>query len=237
MSFANLSVEHETAVDRVLGELRRALFDGELDPGTALREVPLAESLGVSRSTVREALGQLVAEGLAVRVPNKGTAVRRTDAGAIKDVSRARAVLEAAGMRSWSAAEETRREDVRSALAAYAGLAAGDPGNAALNEAHLAIHRSFVGLTGSERLVATADALNAEIRLALASVDRSRRNVGDQVHSHEDLVAMLERGDLAGAEVELGHHLVDAEESMLAGLELVPPVQPTPDPASGTGDR
>ena len=98
MTFGTLSVEHETTVDRVLTEVRRALFDGELQPGTPLREVALAESLGVSRSTVREALGMLVGEGLAVRVPNKGTAVRTADPRAIQDVSRARTVLEVAGV-------------------------------------------------------------------------------------------------------------------------------------------
>ena len=85
-AFAHLHVEPVSTVDRVADELRRALFDGELDPGTPLREVALAESLGVARSTVREALGVLVAEGLADRVPNKGTAVHDLSAEEIRDV-------------------------------------------------------------------------------------------------------------------------------------------------------
>jgi DNA-binding GntR family transcriptional regulator len=222
MTFGTLHVEHETTVDRVLAELRRALFDGELQPGTPLREIALAESLGVSRSTVREALGMLVAEGLAVRVPNRGTAVRTTDPQAIHDVSRARTVLEVAGVRRWTEATEEQRGEVRSALSTYSELVRGEPSNAELNEAHLAIHRSFVGLTGSERLVAAADALNAEIRLALASVDRSRRNAREQLHSHGDLVKLLESGRTEEAATELGHHLVHAEESMLGALGLEP---------------
>jgi len=58
--FRSLSLEHSSTVDRVAEELRRAVFDGELESGTPLREVALAESLAVSRSTVREALGVLV---------------------------------------------------------------------------------------------------------------------------------------------------------------------------------
>ena len=220
MAFDTLHVGHETTVDRVLAELRRALFDGELQPGTPLREIALAESLGVSRSTVREALGMLVAEGLAVRIPNRGTAVRTTDPNAIRDVSRARTVLEVAGIRSWNAATEEQRAAVGSALSGFAELARGNPTNAELNQAHLAIHRSFVGLTGSERLVAAADSLSAEIRLALASVDRTRRNAREQLHSHSELVGMLAGGDIEGAAVELGQHLVHAEESMLGALGL-----------------
>src|SRR3954463_9964821 len=102
-AFAHLHVEPVSTVDRVADELRRALFDGELEPGTPLREVALAESLGVARSTVREALGVLVADGLADRVPNKGTAVHEPSAEEIRDVCRARAVLETAGVRRWNA--------------------------------------------------------------------------------------------------------------------------------------
>jgi DNA-binding GntR family transcriptional regulator len=67
--------EPASTVDRVADELRRAVFEGELESGTPLREHGLAESLGVGRSTVREALTILVAEGLATRAPNKGVAV------------------------------------------------------------------------------------------------------------------------------------------------------------------
>src|SRR3954454_6655542 len=101
-AFAHLHVDPVSTVDRVADELRRALFEGELDPGTPLREVALAESLGVARSTVREALGMLVAEGLADRVPNKGTAVHELSPEEIRDVCRARAVLETAGVHRWN---------------------------------------------------------------------------------------------------------------------------------------
>ncbi len=220
MAFDTLRVERETTVDRVLGELRRALFDGELEPGTALREIALAESLGVSRSTVREALGLLVAEGLAVRVPNRGTAVRTTDPAAIRDVTAARMVLEVAGVRRWKRATDQQREAVRSAMRTYADVVRGHPSNAELNRAHLALHLSFVGLTGSKRLVAAADALSAEIRLALATVDRSRRNARDQLRAHSLLVKLLEGGDVTGAAKELELNLDHGQDSMLEALGL-----------------
>src|ERR1700712_2816863 len=101
-----------TTVERAAEQLRRSLFEGELQPGTPLREVALSESLGVSRSTVREALGVLVAEGLADRIPNKGTQVRRLDPEQVRDVSIARRVIETAGMRSWGVADEAARDDL-----------------------------------------------------------------------------------------------------------------------------
>lgn len=221
--FANLSLDHVSTVDRVAEEIRRALFDGELGPGTALREVALADSLGVARSTVREALGLLVAEGLADRVAHKGTQVRRLDADAVRDVCRARAVVETAGVRRWSEAGQAARDDVRRALEALAALTAprrpGGFTQGEFTEAHLALHRAVVGLTESPRLVAVADSLYAEVRLALAHVDRARGNAVEQVHSHVDLVGLLAAGRVEEAVAELADHLAGAEASMLEAIE------------------
>jgi DNA-binding GntR family transcriptional regulator len=217
--FASLTLEPVSTVDRVAEELRRSLFDGELEPGTALREVALAAALGVSRSTVREALAMLVAEGLADRVPNKGTQVRRLDPDQVRDVCQARIVIETAGVRRWNEADETLRDDVRRALQAFSDLTLTDYTAAEFTAAHLDIHRALAALTGSERLVAVAESLHAEVRLALAHVDRARGNAVEQVHSHADLLSLLEKSDLDAATDELVHHLGGAEASMLEALK------------------
>lgn len=206
-----------TTLDRVVEELRRALFDGELAAGTALREVALAASLGVSRPTLREALGVLVAEGLADRVAHRGTVVRKLDAEAITDLCRARLVLESAGVRAWPAASAAARAVVLDALEEFAGLPA-DATAAATTAAHLRIHRGIVGLAGSERLLLAADGLYAELRLALATVDRQRRDHDEQVVSHRCLVDLLESGDTNATLAELAAHLENARGSLLSTL-------------------
>jgi DNA-binding GntR family transcriptional regulator len=218
--FETLRLEHSSTVERVVEELRRALFDGEVEAGTPLREVALAEAMGVARSTVREALGVLVAEGLATREPNRGVKVTELDPSAVHDVCTSRAVLEVAGIRRWPDASEEARDACRLALQDFAAVAEADPSPAELTAAHLAIHRSFVGLTESTRLTALAEVLTAEIRLALAKVDRIRRNADDQVHSHASLVDLLESGNVDEAAAELTRHLQDAETSMLTALDL-----------------
>ena len=216
--FGTLSLEPVSTVDRVAEELRRSLFEGELGPGTALREVALAAALGVSRSTVREALGMLVAEGLADRVPNKGTQVSRLDPEQVRDVCQARVVIETAGVRRWNEAEEPLREEVRRALQAFSDLTDTDYSAAEFTAAHLDIHRALSALTGSPRLVAVAESLHAEVRLALAHVDRARGNAVEQVHSHADLLSLLEKSDLDAAADELAEHLAGAETSMLEAI-------------------
>ena len=87
-----------------------------------------------------------------------------------------------------------------------------------LNERHLAFHLSLVALTGSPRMVAMAQSLMSELRLALAQVDRIRRNTHDQAESHAALVDLLEADDVDAATDFLREHLADAEVQMVAAI-------------------
>jgi DNA-binding GntR family transcriptional regulator len=216
--FGTLRLEHASTVDRVADELRRAVFDGELESGTPLREVAIAASLGVSRPTVREALTVLVAEGLATREPNRGVSVASPQAESVRDVCAARLVLEGAGIRHWSDATEEQRALVHSTLGAYIAAIKADVSYQELNGRHLAFHVSLVGLTGSPRLVAMQENLVVELKLALAQVDRIRRNAHDQADSHAALVRLLEREDLDAAYDFLVLHLADAQEEIIEAL-------------------
>ncbi len=89
-----------------------------------------------------------------------------------------------------------------------------------LNQRHLAIHLSLVGLTESPRLVAMAESVVAELRLALAQIDRVRRNARDQAGEHHHLLELLESGDVDAAVAELTHHLAGAEDAIIERLDL-----------------
>jgi DNA-binding GntR family transcriptional regulator len=218
--FATLHLEHSSTVDRAADELRRAIFDGELESGTALREVALAASLGVSRPTVREALTILVAEGIATREPHRGVTVSTPEADSVRDVCAARWVLEGAGVRRWREADESQRARVRETLKDYTSAVRRGGSYQELNERHLAFHVSLVGLTGSARLVAMADNLVVELKLALAQVDRLRRNAHDQADTHTALVQLLEDDDIDAASAFLRQHLADAEVAIIEALGL-----------------
>ncbi|MFJ2758380.1 GntR family transcriptional regulator [Nocardioides sp. NPDC087217] len=213
--------EPASTVDRVADELRRAVFEGELESGTPLREHGLAESLGVGRSTVREALTILVAEGLATRAPNKGVAVATPEAASVRDVCAARWVLEGAGVRNWRSASAEARRAVHESLDAYISAVHSERATyRELNERHLAFHLSLVALTGSPRLVAMQKHLVLELKLSLAQVDRIRRNAHDQAEDHAALVRLLDADRIDGAEQFLEKHLSDAAHAICKALRL-----------------
>ena len=68
--------------------------------------------------------------------------------------------------------------------------------------------------------------LTAELRLALAQVDRVRQNASDQAASHQHLLDLLEAGDVDAAAAELEEHLDGAESAILERLGLEPDPAP-----------
>ena len=65
-------VRHRTLRSNIVQTLREAIQQRRLAPGARLSDSELAAQLGVSHSTVREALHQLTHERLVVSAPHRG---------------------------------------------------------------------------------------------------------------------------------------------------------------------
>jgi DNA-binding GntR family transcriptional regulator len=74
--------------------IQQKIARAELKPGSAVSEVSLAKELGSSRTPIREALGQLVAEGLLEQTPNRGAVVVQLKSQDIIDLYELREALE-----------------------------------------------------------------------------------------------------------------------------------------------
>jgi DNA-binding GntR family transcriptional regulator len=75
-SSANYEVAHTLVADQVYEVLANDIFTGQLPAGTRLRVRDVAEHVGTSVMPVREAIRQLVKNGLAVSHPHRGARVR-----------------------------------------------------------------------------------------------------------------------------------------------------------------
>ena len=80
--------------EQVIAALRQAILDFNLKPGQRLVERELIEQLGVSRTTIREALRELTSEGLVTVVPQKGAVVATPTLDDAIDLYEVRAALE-----------------------------------------------------------------------------------------------------------------------------------------------
>ncbi len=84
----------ESLQERCYGRLKEQILRLDLRPGVHVSALEVAAQLGVSRTPVREALGQLEKEALVARDPAGGYVVRPLSVKEIDDVYRVREYLE-----------------------------------------------------------------------------------------------------------------------------------------------
>jgi DNA-binding GntR family transcriptional regulator len=104
--------------EQVLEGLRNAILGFELKPGQRLVERELVEQIGVSRTTIREVLRELAAEGLVVVIPQKGAVVYAPTQEEAQELYAVRAALEALTIERFIArASEEKLEELKATLA------------------------------------------------------------------------------------------------------------------------
>ena len=100
----DLQVVRQVATLRHLVEdkLRGAIASGRFQPGQRLVERELCELVGVGRTSIREALRQLEAEGLVHSIPNRGPVVSTISVAEARELYAVRALLEGDAGRSFA---------------------------------------------------------------------------------------------------------------------------------------
>ena len=103
-----------TLRQHIAERLRSAILAGDLAPGTPLVEATLATQFNVSRGPLREALRQLVEEGLLVTVPYTGTRVTSVSVEDVREIYSMRIVLERfAFEQAWDKRDAAFRREMR----------------------------------------------------------------------------------------------------------------------------
>ncbi len=90
----------QTLSQQITDKLRGLILHGRFKPGERIEEIPIAISMGVSRTPVRAALATLASEGLIDHLPKRGYLVRVFELDVILAAYEVRAVLEGLGCRN-----------------------------------------------------------------------------------------------------------------------------------------
>ena len=210
-------VRRTPLADQVAELLLRRIRGGEWELGAKLPgEGALAVQLGVGRSTLREAVGQLAGRGVlasrqgagvyvtALDVPeNWDDVLRRVDITAVLEVRTAieveaaslaaqrRTPAQLRAIRTSLADRDRRRDEAEDHVAA-----------------DIEFHRRIVSAAGNPVLIELFDAMTPRVRTAMVDMLRIRRDFGDDAdqQAHAEIVdAIAERRSVAAAQSARRH--------------------------------
>ena len=206
-----MSLDKSTLRERALVSLRTAITSGRYRPGDHLGEVELANGLGISRGTVREALRHLEQEGLVEAGPRGRLRVNSLTAEEIRGLYQVRAALE--GLAATTIIRSPRREEAVAAL--RAALAQFTREGADFNqrvEADLEFHLLLCQLAENPMLVESWRHLEGRIRVAIMSHDAAQLPGIMADDRHATIVDAIEQGDAPAALQVVEDHMATAAE-------------------------
>jgi len=198
--------------ERVLDIVRQAILDFKLRPGQRLIERELIEQLGVSRTTVREVLARLAAEGLVTMIPQKGAIVSVLTVDEAADIYQMRAKLEGLAVRRF--VERADADDVRELRSIVEDLKrAADRGVTPAEGLKTKdnFYRVLLRGANSPRLTEILTSLQGQVRMlramSLSASDRLREATAEI----DEVVTAIEAGDAAAGAAACENHVRNAE--------------------------
>lgn len=198
-------------------EIRGRISNGELKPGDRVPEAKLAESLGISRNTLREAFRSLSQEGLITQVPNRGACVAIPNINTIIDIYRVRRLIECQAV-SEALPRHPALAQMRAAVEAALAHRELDDWQA-IAGANIRFHQAVFELADSPRLNRLYVQLATELRLAFGLIDDPEYLHAPFLERNLEIVELLEAGNTQEAAVQLKEYLFLAERILLAGYE------------------
>lgn len=216
----DMQIERESATLRLQVEekLRKAIASGRFRSGDRLVERELCALLGVGRTSVREALRQLEAEGLIVTIPHRGPAVASLNVEEARQLYEVRAMLE--GFAGRGCARFATPDQIAKLEGAVSALeAAASEGGAALIDAKTNFYDRLLECCGNDVVRQILTGLHNRITLLRRT---SMQQPGRLPQSLKEIRFISERiaaRDPDGAERACIDHIQNAAKVALAILE------------------
>lgn len=206
--------EHKPLRELVYEELRMLIMTGQIKPGTRMMEIELAESMGVSRTPVREAIRQLEKENLVIIEPRKGAYVSDISPQDLEDMLIAREPLE--GLATYLAAQNMKSDDidmVRSVNLDYADALANDD-KEALIELDTRFHSLITHGSGNSYLIEICQKLQEQVLRFRYIYFKSSKRAENVVEEHKMILDALQRHDAEQARAYSVEHIRNLRESI-----------------------
>lgn len=203
----------------VFETLRQAIVQGDMEPGTRLMEVQLAEKLGVSRTPVREAIRQLELEGLVMMVPRKGAYVAGLSTKDCIEVLEIRAALE--GLAAQLAAQKVNHKEIQGLSQAYERFChyVREKDIQGLIDEDVTFHDIIYSASRNERLIQLISGLREQVQRFRVAYISQFDKASDLVEEHRQILQAISQGEGDQARALSEKHIKNLSENMNRALE------------------
>lgn len=217
--------------------IRRRIIELDLPPGGMFTETKLAETLGVSKTPVREALVRLHHDGLVEPVPRAGYAVTAVTLRTTRDLCEFRSIVEPAAAELAAARLSPEPLLERLTVLADTHLASPYPADRHGVERYLRDHFEFqsiiANLCGNARLtgaiIGVLNDLERVLRLSLGELPWS----DERAQERQTIVAAIRARDAATARESMLKRTKDSQSELLQALLMNPSIDNAAISASG----
>jgi DNA-binding GntR family transcriptional regulator len=201
--------------EQVLQLLHQEIVEMRLQPGQRLVERELIERIGVSRTTIREVLRQLSAEGLVTTIPQKGAIVAVPSAKDASEVYEVRALLE--GVLARHFAVNASDEQVAALRAAFTEMArrsseSDDPRE--VLRAKAVLYEVLFDGAENRTVRDILESFQARIAVMRAATLSEPGRAAESTKEIEAIVEAIERRDADAAEQASRHHVEQAAATL-----------------------
>jgi len=200
-------VTRSTLLAQVAERLRSAILGGDIAPGAPLVEADLSMRLDVSRGPLREALRQLIEEGLVVTVPYTGTSVVSLSVDDVREIYSLRSALEIFAFEQiWDRRDEGFAAEIRRRNAALvASIDEGDDRSSISRE--LELHALVYEASNHMLLQRAWNGLRGRLQLYWAAHHRAHGRNGPLRESHDSYLAAALGRDIDVMRAEIVDHM------------------------------
>jgi DNA-binding GntR family transcriptional regulator len=235
---AGRRLDSRTLWEQVRDRLREDILAGDLAPGTVLSEVALAESFGVSRGPIREALGRLASEGLVTITPRRGAIVTELTRDEFIDAYQVREAFETLAIRlavpRLDEADLALLRELHEQMAEH--VARGDVN--AFFETNGRFHELFLTASGNRKLHEMYRLLMDQTGRYQARSLALRGSIERSVAEHGAILEAVEAGDAEAAVRLLADHIEVPQRVVeeTSGTQDAPEEQPAPSQTTSEGE-
>ncbi|MTD58190.1 GntR family transcriptional regulator [Amycolatopsis pithecellobii] len=215
-------VNRESTAAIIARQLREAIMNGSLPPGTQLGESELAAQFQVSRGPLREAMQRLVSEGLLRSERHRGLFVIDLEPEDVQDIYSARLAIErAALLRILKRDSRAQAADLLDAVVDEMAAATEIEDWDAVSAADTRFHEVLVEAAGSKRLLRMSRTLLIETRMCVSALRLTYGEDEERVTEHRELTAAIRAGRHHRAIPLLESHMEDAVGRLAPGTSLL----------------